>query len=119
MKLLCLTSLMWVRNVIVAFRKKRNTVGYTTLASTFASVNLWRKYDFLSLRRKCDVIIARCTLCIYVYEAYKRNMINQLKINAILAYSFYKMSSCEILNWKIWHISFHLVVFNTQNRILR
>lgn len=119
MKILCVTSLLWLRNVFKAFKKKRNTFGVLTSSTCVASVNLWRNYNYNSIRRNVDVMLARVTCAYYVSFAYKNGYVtHKLWTRAILAKLTYYLSCITKQKLNIWHPMFHMIVYDTQRLLL-
>jgi hypothetical protein len=113
MKILCLTSLSWLKNVFKAFRKKKYTFSFITSITSLASINLWRDYKKHSIRRHIDVSIARLTALYYVYFSWNYPIWKLYK-EIIFTNSMYLMSEKN----KIFHILFHIGVFDCQNKII-
>jgi len=120
MKLLCITSFMWIKNVIKAFQKKQPIMGIITSMSTLASVNLWRDYNKLSMRRKIDVYCARTTGVYYLYRSYVLDPTRMIvKTCNFVTASFFYMGSCLFFEKdNVFHMLFHLNIYKIQNLLL-
>lgn len=123
MKLLCITSLLWLNNVYKSFKKGVKIFGTVTTITTVASVNLWRNYQYNSIRRNCDVIVARLTFVYYIiYSLLNKVMNKSLFICGISTCALYLKSvntktHCKWYN-KIWHPLFHLMVYKVQDTMI-
>ena len=119
MKLLCLTSMSWIRNIVKAFKMKKNTFGILTSISTVASINLWRNYQYMSMRRTFDVFIARCLGIYYIKYGFLDSRLNTC--NRFLSFSV--TGVCYLLSKhgfkpRISHFLFHVNVYNIQRIML-
>lgn len=114
MKILCLTSLSWFKNVFKGLRKKKYTFSIITSLTSLASINLWRNYKKQSVRRYIDVYMARLTGIYYVYFSWNYPIIKLYK-EIILTNLMYLMSNKN----KYFHILFHIGVYNCQNKIIK
>lgn len=122
MKILCITSLFWIKNIVRAFKNNKRSIGTLTTLNTCASVNLWRKYEFYSTRRKVDVLFARFTSVYYVWNTYvTRSTSNLLQTTKLLLITgtCYIGSKYNFFNWRFWHILFHLNVYRLQTHFLK
>lgn len=121
MKLLCITSLLWLRNAYRAFRRRKPVFGVVTTIVTAASVNLWRDYQYHSKRRTVDVCCARVAYVYYFYDGYFMKPLTVGKVAALCATNTcYLFSQLNILNrWCTFHPLFHLNVYNSQRLLLK
>ena len=120
MKILCVTSLSWIRNIVKSFKRGKKIFATVTSATTIASVNLWRKYDKQSIRRNVDVFCARCTCVYYTLFSIREHKINKgLIYRTSLASLFYNLSVMELLHFVPWHVAFHLTVYDIQRELIK
>lgn len=120
MKLLCITSLLWLRNAVRAFTQRRPVFGCITTTVVGASVNLWRDYQYDSIRRTIDVTCAKLAYLFYLYDGMVRQRCTVGKVVALCSTNVcYVCSRYDILNkWRIFHPVFHLNVYNSQRLLL-
>ena len=126
--ILCVTSVSWLRNALVAFRSRRWFMGTSTSVCSFASLNLWRNYNQNSLRRTVDVAVARLTGVYYALLYVRR--FNRLgtadRVRDVVYVVF--TNTCYVLSCVVccksddialfFHTCFHVGVYHVQSNLL-
>ena len=120
------TSVSWLFNAKRAFRFGKPMFGIVTSICSLVSANLWRNYDYKSVRRTIDICTARATGVYYAFlftrkwchkEFVKTDLLKIVFTNAC-----YLMSSCVFKNHEntalLFHTLFHSSVYELQSDLL-
>lgn len=127
--ILCVTSVSWLRNALVAFRSRRWFMGTLTSVCSLASLNLWRNYNQYSLRRTVDVVVARLTgvyyALLYVRRFQKISTTDRVRDVVYVVFT----NTCYLLSCVVFcksdeialffHTCFHVGVYNVQSTLLK
>lgn len=124
---LCLTSFSWLFNARRAFLLKKTRLGLVTTVCSLVSMNLWRDYEYHTVRRTVDICVARATGVYYGILFVRRwthvpcvvkDVSTMFVTNTcyLLSSHVFKNKETEAL---VFHSLFHVGVFNLQHELLQ
>ena len=119
------TSLLFLGPSLYAYRLEQPLISLLLTITSLVSANFWRKANY-TIRRHCDLVMAKVTMAILCYNAakhitYVRAGLMCYPALMMLTYTYYK--SHELFNqgndkWLIYHMTTHAAMTYEQYAIV-